>query len=306
MTLLEILLLILGVIVFVASFIIPEKEEELDESQKQMTKQQIHEMMQQEVENARQQVSDAVEETVSYSVEKSERALERLTNDKIQAISEYSGTVLSDIHKNHEETVFLYDMLNSKHENLKETASEVSQAVKQASEAVSEVHKTKQEALEVSQALDEAILNAVDTEFVPMDFADMQRIDGENIIEMVKPDEANQMVDNQPDEENGEQVSSELETKTPAKRKTTSRKTTAKKTTTKTTKSASKKSASPSASSDVNISFDIGQGANQNSNDMILKLHKEGKSNVAIAKELGLGVGEVKLVIDLFDSVNQL
>ena len=32
--------------------------------------------------------------------------------------------------------------------------------------------------------------------------------------------------------------------------------------------------------------------------DEILRLYKEGKSNVAIAKELGIGVGEVKLVID--------
>ena len=38
----------------------------------------------------------------------------------------------------------------------------------------------------------------------------------------------------------------------------------------------------------------------ENNNDKILRLHKEGKSSVAIAKELGLGVGEVKLVINLF------
>ena len=38
----------------------------------------------------------------------------------------------------------------------------------------------------------------------------------------------------------------------------------------------------------------------RNSNEKILALHREGMSNVAIAKELGLGVGEVKLVIDLF------
>ena len=37
-----------------------------------------------------------------------------------------------------------------------------------------------------------------------------------------------------------------------------------------------------------------------NNNDRILSLHKEGKSNMAIAKELDLGVGEVKLVLDLF------
>lgn len=40
-----------------------------------------------------------------------------------------------------------------------------------------------------------------------------------------------------------------------------------------------------------------------NNNEQILKMHRQGKSNVAIAKELGLGVGEVKLVIDLFEGM---
>ena len=38
----------------------------------------------------------------------------------------------------------------------------------------------------------------------------------------------------------------------------------------------------------------------ENNNDRILSLHKKGMSSVDIAKELGLGVGEVKLVINLF------
>ena len=38
----------------------------------------------------------------------------------------------------------------------------------------------------------------------------------------------------------------------------------------------------------------------ENNNDRILKLHNEGMSYVDIAKDLGLGVGEVKLVINLF------
>ena len=43
------------------------------------------------------------------------------------------------------------------------------------------------------------------------------------------------------------------------------------------------------------------ENAGNNNNDRILELHKKGKSNIAIAKELGLGVGEVNLVIDLFE-----
>ena len=34
-------------------------------------------------------------------------------------------------------------------------------------------------------------------------------------------------------------------------------------------------------------------------NRRIIEMHKAGKSNMVIARELGLGIGEVKLVIDL-------
>jgi len=40
--------------------------------------------------------------------------------------------------------------------------------------------------------------------------------------------------------------------------------------------------------------------SNKTKNEMILSMHEEGKSNMAIAKELSLGIGEVKLIIDLY------
>ena len=39
---------------------------------------------------------------------------------------------------------------------------------------------------------------------------------------------------------------------------------------------------------------------NENKNDKILSLYEAGMSNKDIAKTLGLGVGEVKLVVDLY------
>ena len=44
--------------------------------------------------------------------------------------------------------------------------------------------------------------------------------------------------------------------------------------------------------------------AEENKNERILKLYKEGKSVLEISKELNLGQGEVKLVIDLFQGVS--
>ena len=55
--------------------------------------------------------------------------------------------------------------------------------------------------------------------------------------------------------------------------------------------------------SNAEVQFVAGQENISNSNEHILQLHKEGKSNMAIAKELGLGIGEVKLVIDLFEGM---
>ena len=50
--------------------------------------------------------------------EKVEIALERESNMKIMAIDEYSGTVMENMKKTHDEIMFLYSMLNDKHTEL--------------------------------------------------------------------------------------------------------------------------------------------------------------------------------------------
>ncbi len=241
MTTLEIILLILGVLIFIGSFIVPESKSEMEEVDKQLTQEQIQEMLKEEVKTVRSQVEDTVEETVSYSMERTERALERITNEKLTAISEYTETVLTDIHKSHEEVLFLYDMLNDKHQNIKETASEVNKAVKEVNVAVQEADIAKKEVEEATQALDEV--------FKPMEFSGFEKVQQATVENI-----------------------SETEKEAPKQAET----------------------------ADIAIQFDVMQGASDNNNERILELHKKGKSNVAIAKELGLGVGEVKLVIDLF------
>jgi hypothetical protein len=49
-----------------------------------------------------------------------------------------------------------------------------------------------------------------------------------------------------------------------------------------------------------------GRSGEKNHNDDILFLHNAGKSDVEIAKDLGLGLGEVKLVIGLFKEENKI
>ena len=231
---LEIIVLVAGGIVFVLSFLLPVSKEEVSNETKELAREEIKALVSHEMESVRSHVDDVVDEAVGYAVEKTERSLERLTNEKIMAVNEYSDTVMQEIHKNHEEAMFLYDMLNSKHTNLKNTVSEVNRTVKEAEE-------TKKEA--------EAVVNS------------FQRL--------------------QPEAVSGMSVTSAGAVAAP-----------------KTGKDY-KPAADTSEAVDISFMQDE-DGQAYNSNEKILELYSQGKSNVAIAKELGLGVGEVKLVIDLF------
>jgi hypothetical protein len=70
----------------------------------------------------------------------------------------------------------------------------------------------------------------------------------------------------------------------------------------KTAKPAKAEKKVPAKSPDISF-IPVGSKSGKNNNERILELHSQGKSNVAIAKELGLGIGEVKLVIDLFEGM---
>ncbi len=222
MSILTIALLIIGGMIFVLSFVIPIRKEETSEATKELAKKEIEDLVLKEMEGIRSHVDDVVDETIEYAMEKTERSLEHLSNEKIMAVNEYSDTVLREIHRNHEEVMFLYDMLNDKHVNLKNTVTEVNKTVK-------EVEETKKEA--------EAVVSS------------FQKLSPEIVYV-----EGNEIVEAPP-------------------------------------------------LPDINVCEDTTLDEEMNSNERILELYKRGKSQVEIAQELGLGVGEVKLVIDLYQNM---
>lgn len=61
-------------------------------------------------------------------VEETQDQLESISNDKIMAVNEYSDQVLAKIDANHKEVVFLYQMLQDKEKELKETLSRMENA----------------------------------------------------------------------------------------------------------------------------------------------------------------------------------
>lgn len=271
----EILLLVLGIIVFVLSFVIPARKEKLSKETLEDAKEEIQKMVDEAVKEANSNIEDNVTEISDYNVEKAERAMERLCNEKIMAINEYSSTVLESIDKNHQEVMFLYDMLNEKHNVLKETAVAVDQTVKEAKEV--KPKKTRKPKIEeVAEETETTVENE------PAGSDELQMISLDDLLPQVDNTET-------PSEENVVKQLDVIKT-TKTKKSTSTRK--------KSTKS--KEVEAP----DLNIGPLGGKKeGGRNSNERILQLHNEGKSNVAIAKELGLGIGEVKLVIDLFEGM---
>ncbi len=217
MEMMEIVLLIIGIGVFVVSFLLPAKAERVGVN-KELAQDEIKDMVTAQMNEIRQQVDDTVEEAVAYAMEKTERSLERISNEKIMAVNEYSDTVLNEISRNHQEVMFLYDMLNDKHTSLKKTVTVVEKKAKEAEAIAKEAfHSLQPEKVAVMQETER-------TEEVTVTEKQIKKAE-----------------------------------------------------------------------------FPVQQkNAKSNSNEAILALYKQGKNKVEIAKELGLGVGEVELVIGLF------
>ena len=348
------ILLVLGIIVFVLSFLIPAKTQ--DEKAAEFSEEMIKDMVGKEVESAKGQITDIVDETITYAMEKTERSMDRITNEKMLAVNEYSDTVLQEINKNHQEVVFLYDMLNDKHENLKNTVSEVEKTASEVKQAVKDAELTAKEtsrhAMEAKEAAMEANANAAkaadvsasytpltpENEFVPglaNLMADIQTPVGE--VEFKAPESAPvptgrmsaidrlRMVSETAEESSVETPSDEEDDNPKPQRK---RRTTKPKVREEAVilgsdenddaglwnngleivkSEESSESFSPRDPSEVpNLNLGdnpMGYSGGRNKNEQILELHAAGKSNMAIAKELGLGIGEVKLVIDLFEGM---
>lgn len=306
--------------------------------------------------------------------------MERVANEKIMAVNEYSDTVLEEINKNHKEVTFLYDMLNDKHDTLmtdigqaNQIAEEIRQTVRDAEITAQEmvkkakaaeeaadgalmrIHHAEASAREAQDAVQEAVqsvMGAVEdtrTDLLSIHSAGtyaqevVEEVQAARVLpserelygepeeeiyepavevepaleEMPEAGEPQEEIDFQPikprrveiiHEPEADYVAEEPEISASAafaemgifgnREPADSRKFAGREF------GGAKRQASVSEEPrGVDIRFAQGKDNGRNSNERILELHKAGKSNMAIAKELGLGLGEVKLVIDLFEGV---
>ena len=218
MTIVEITLIIIGIIFLIGSFMVKDKLSAKDINYiSQLSEKELGIIVSNQLKKAENQIVTTVNETIDETSEITKRELEKVKNEKIMAISQYSDTVLESMNKSHNEIMFLYSMLNDKHKDLTDLAVQLQ-------EFSSNMKKTENEILgklaEAASEIENNVENSIEI----------------NESEVLK----------------------------------------------------------------ASVSANIMQDENQNHNMQILSLHAQGASDVEIAKQLGLGLGEVKLVLGLY------
>lgn len=219
LTPLIIILLIIGIIFIIVSCFLMNKSESNSIDTELLSENLLKNTV------VKKKVEEQLIEVTDETINRTEDELSKISNEKIIAVNDFSNTVLDKISNNHEEVVFLYQMLNEKEVEIKKLVSEIKNISKQTNDDSKVIEN---DTIKASQNKLESSLSH-SMELLESDFEYLENDD------MVK----------EPDE-------------------------------------------------NVNIQ----NGMNQN--QRIIHMSEQGMSVVEIAKELRLGQGEVKLILDLY------
>ena len=303
----EIVLIVAGFAAIILGYLLPAGKD-IDEEDKLLMEREIRELVRREVEDQRDNIENIVDDTIDNSLDRTERAMERISNEKMSAIGEYSDTVINDIHKNHDEVMFMYDMLNDKHKNLTSVVSEVTKKADEAKKVVKEVEEkiiTPQEVLsDITLNVPEKPLNRTVPVNVPSSTSQGNipalnsntnanlNPNAEKELSMKLEKITAKVIT--PEEAMGLHVVGSTQTAEEEQQLQQEQSANAKVVPITEAVRVEAKSTNPDKNmKELTVTDPISQ------NRQIIEMHKAGKSNMVIARELGLGIGEVKLVIDL-------
>jgi hypothetical protein len=282
----EVVLLLCGIICVAVSFI-------MGDSKKKNTDDKDYDanLTEEQKEDIRRQVTDIIDEEMLNASEKTEVSLDKISNTKILEMNEYADNILGEINRNHNEAVFLYDMLNDKAKEVKSTVKDVNVTKKQVEKIQAEVtsaaanpeednayadksgDKSQRRSEHEFRSMTPEIVREIDMP-VTSEYGDSQENDsygtgGADIndgMDMVSPQEL-MAVSQMLGQDMQQNIQQDIQT----------------------------------VSAQDNGMHDNGtHGLNRN--DEILSMYESGMDSRQIAKELNLGIGEVRLVIDLYKS----
>lgn len=284
MDFLEILIIAIALIFIIISIFFVGKD---DSVQKLSVLPEDYKLSDEEEKRIKERVREAVEREASVMLEDTDVRLSTISNEKIMSINEFSDQVMEKIETNHKDIVFLYDMLQKKQDELKETVREAEETrVNISAESIAASEKMEKLGAMIEDGTEKAMNIVASAEAASAKAASVKAAAKEN----AKSSRISKTGDD------GE------EKKTPARRKTASASGTS-------VRSSYRSAGRAAGTAAPTLSFlpareplpDSAEAAGTGSNnERILELHRQKKSVLEISKALGMGQGEVKLVIDLY------
>ena len=274
MTGIEITLLVIGIVIVIGTFIFSSKLDATGEEAKA-------ELTDKQKEDIRKQIIEVLDDELEQFSAQNEKQLDRMSTQKMNEMNEYADTILNEINRNHNEVMFLYDMLTEKNKELKNTVRDVNNTQKELKEAAQTIKSGKGKNTEPAVSDEIGDVGFMASEAALKEEKKPARTKKETIMDQL--DAATIQV--------GDEVQADAQAEKPAPKKKS--KSSAKNAAAR-TRTTVKKETVRESNKDITV-FENG-----NNNEKILELSRSGKSNMEIAKELGIGVGEVKLVVDLY------
>lgn len=267
----EIFLIIIGVTAIIGSFVFEktlEKNDNTNENNSGVTEAMLEE-----------QVSKAVDHILDDRIEETEAKMDKLSNEKIMAVGDYSDNVLKEIDKNHDEVMFLYSMLNEKEKEVKNAVNDV-ENIKRSINVIADNEKADKADKSETFANNQINNNIKNTRVSKETISDVSDMKDELLTLQEKKAEETMEINNVSVKDNN---NSNLTIST------------AKDNRDKTEKNFNLNTGKKNKG--VAIAH---KDVKKNNNNKILELYSKGMSNIDIAKKLNLGIGEVRLVIDLY------
>jgi len=273
MTGLEIALIVIGCVLVVISFFVTEK---ISDNINNYDGSSIQPLWGEKEETTiKDRVKDIVSDKSEELIDTVEDRLCHISNEKIIEFKEYSDQVLEKINEEHKQLVFLYNMLNKKQEEMKVLCNELDIRYVKLSDGINKVIDNNEESKDsVSDTTGKQKQNKT-----PNTKNSGVKKDDTHVDVLRNNSSSKEQTDKIITPENDDTKSSVVKKNVSSVKSSTNNE--------------SKKQSSSKSKTDKSK-------AGPDRNERILSLWEQGKTVLEISKQLGIGQGEAKLVIDLF------
>ena len=257
----DIILMAVGLVVVMISFLVTGKEKtESTTKEITLTEAQLDECFDQLEPELRRHLMELMEDSRKETVVKADDELGKLADEKQLQLEEYSKTILEKLEQTHQEVVFLYKMLSEKEEKLKEELLLMNQ----------EVEKRKHQIQKELEGLSEKEAQVVKEK------KEVQK------RERQADELARQMEERKEAGKDQHEIERRLDEMLPP------------------VNTHPKEEEKPKEVPKSEGEAEVPELVRQNRKQQILSMYQSGMSVMDISRELSMGQGEVKLVIDLY------